>query len=105
MELSKWQPIETAPIRPFSPKDWFCAHSPYVLAWNGNHVCIASYHYTQKGKGKWHSDGRLVTGLTHWMPMPEGPTMETSPVAVEDDGGCPNCGAMLGHSASCGEDV
>lgn len=25
------------------------------------------------GEGKWHSDGRIITGLTHWMSLPEGP--------------------------------
>lgn len=68
-----WRPIETAPVQPFDAQKWYAPHSPYVLAWNGHCVCIASYHYTSRGKGKWHSNGRTEHGLTHWMPLPEGP--------------------------------
>lgn len=77
--MSSWQPIETAPIQPFKPDSWYMAHSPYFLGWNGHNVSIVSYRFTQKGKGKWHSNGRIVEGLTHWMPLPEGPSLETSP--------------------------
>lgn len=73
--MSSWQPIETAPIREFMPDKWYTPHSQNVLAWNGGHVCIASYHFTQKGKGKWHTNGRIIGGLTHWMPLPEGPSL------------------------------
>jgi hypothetical protein len=72
-ETSVWQPIETAPIRPFDADRWYASHSVSVLAWNGHYVCVASYHYTQSGKGKWHSNGRVARELTHWMPLPEGP--------------------------------
>jgi hypothetical protein len=68
-----WKPIETAPVREFMPDKWYMSHSPNLLAWDGLNVRIASYHFTQNGKGKWHSGGRIAAGLTHWMPLPEGP--------------------------------
>jgi hypothetical protein len=99
----KWQPIETAPIREFMPDKWYMAHSPYLLAWNGHCVSIASYHYTEKGKGRWRVDGRIAEGLTHWRPMPEGPTQETGPdtcktVVMDTEGklcGCYACSSDM----------
>lgn len=70
---AEWQPIETAPIRPFDPEKWYMAHSDRLLVWNGHRADIATYNFTQKGKGKWHSGGRIVDSLTHWMPLPEPP--------------------------------
>lgn len=71
----EWQTIDTAPIEPFDKDKWYMRHSPYILVWDGHNVCIASYHYTKKGKGRWMSEGRIMEGfyVTHWMPLPEGP--------------------------------
>jgi hypothetical protein len=68
-----WQPIATAPIKPFDPEKWFMAHSDYLLVWTGYGVKIANYGYTATGRGRWRSDGRPIPTPTHWMPLPEGP--------------------------------
>lgn len=69
---SKWQPIATAPIEPFDKERWYMKHSPYLLLWNGGGISIGSYGYTQRGKGKWESNGRIYCP-THWMPLPTPP--------------------------------
>ena len=65
-----WQPIETAPIAPFDPEHWYRAASEAVLVYPGRN--IASYSYTQRGKGRWRT-WMGVTCPTHWMPLPPPP--------------------------------
>ena len=70
-----WQPIETAPVRPFNEAEWFTAHSNPLLLWNGHYHQIGSYHYTRKGKGVWQAEGRAAHP-THWMPLPLAPNKQ-----------------------------
>ncbi len=46
-------------------------HSGDFLLWRG-FMCIGSYKYTSKGKGRWMSNG-FVIQPTHWMPLPAPP--------------------------------
>jgi len=70
----KWEPIETAPVQPYTEETWFQS-GPSVLLWNGNWCEIGSYSYTRKGAGRWRSNRGVVTA-THWMPLPEPPNAE-----------------------------
>jgi hypothetical protein len=70
--IAEWQPIETAPIKPFDKDGWYMKHSDYLLLWNGGFILIGSYAYTQHGNGKWEANGRICRP-THWMPLPEPP--------------------------------
>jgi hypothetical protein len=52
----------------------------YCLVWDGHDVWQASYQLKDGGSngriaGKWYDlhDGLDLVGITHWMPMPEGP--------------------------------
>ena len=67
----KWEPIETAPVKPYDEATWFVS-GPAVLLWNGNWCEIGSYSYTRKGSGRWRSMHGVVFA-THWMPLPEPP--------------------------------
>jgi hypothetical protein len=69
----EWQPIETAPIRPFDAKNWFEAHSPRVLVVRGGNIHIATYDYTKKGVGRWRTYLGNFFEPTHWMPLPPPP--------------------------------
>jgi len=74
-----WQPIETA------PKDFVTVFD----GWNGDRVCDVSWahpEYSQKGYYAFcaseytngHGWGSMeVKGLTHWMPIPNGPEADT----------------------------
>lgn len=75
--MFEWEPIETAPIMPFNVDQWYMAHSPGLLLWNGNYCVIGSYHFTKTGKGRWLRDanGRVIRA-THWRPLPTGPEKE-----------------------------
>jgi hypothetical protein len=70
----RWQPIANAPRKPFDAQSWFLRHSMSLLVWNGAHNYIASYRYTERGKGRWLIDetGRVVEP-THWQYLPRGP--------------------------------
>lgn len=70
--IPEWQPIETAPIKPFDPEKWYMPHSPSLLVWNGNHCVIARYSYTRGGKGRWQDHHGNITPA-HWMPLPSPP--------------------------------
>jgi hypothetical protein len=69
--MTEWQPIETAPIEPFNKEKWFERHSPSLLVF-ANYIQIASYGYTERGKGRWIG-GLGVIAPTHWMPLPNKP--------------------------------
>lgn len=69
----KWQPIETAPIKPFDKEKWFSPSTPRVLVVVGSRVYIAQYSFTGKGKGRWLGNHGQVCNPTHWMPIPEPP--------------------------------
>ena len=76
--MSEWQPIETAPIRPFDADKWYMTASERLLLWCKLGPVIGSYSYTRRGIGRWRDDhGKIVP--THWMPLPEAP----SPSVVE----------------------
>ena len=68
--MSEWQPIETAPIQAFDPKEWFMS-GQRVLLWHGG-VSIGSYSYTKRGKGRWQNWSGTINP-THWMPLPPPP--------------------------------
>jgi hypothetical protein len=68
--MSEWQPIETAPFFAFNKETWY-KNGPRYLLFAGYEV-IGSYGYTEKGKGRWQADGRIINP-THWMPLPERP--------------------------------
>jgi hypothetical protein len=67
----QWQPIETAPIKPFDAENWFMPHSPQFLLWIGRPV-IGNYSYTKHGKGRWRDFVGNVDP-SHWMPLPPPP--------------------------------
>jgi hypothetical protein len=97
--LSSWQAIETAPkdgsdfIGMRRDGERLLTHTTRMALYSGHHLweCL-------------EFDAVSPWSPTHWMPLPGIATVETKTV-IEDDGGCPNCGAMLGHAADCGEDV
>lgn len=66
-----WQPIETAPIKPFDKEKWHTRASERVLLYRSR-ITIGSYGYTEKGKGRWQDHNGNLTP-THWMPLPEPP--------------------------------
>lgn len=68
-----WQPIATAPIEPFDKEFWYRPHSPRLLVWCGRWAEIATYDYTERGKGRWLDVTGRVTKPTHWMPLPNAP--------------------------------
>lgn len=67
-----WQPIETA------PKD-----GTRILIFNGNTLSAYWYKFVSKQGGSWQlteaggyaGDGDLSSEPTHWMPLPEAPTV------------------------------
>lgn len=65
-----WMPIETAPIPMFDKENWFVS-GPSVLLFK-NYPVIGSYGYTERGKGRWRTYGRIIEP-THWMPLPPPP--------------------------------
>jgi hypothetical protein len=68
----EWQPIETAPIETFNKERWFMAHSEPLLLWLGGYITLGSYHYTERGKGRWQNHlGNCKP--SHWMPLPPPP--------------------------------
>jgi hypothetical protein len=67
-----WQPIETAPIRPFDEEQWYRAATERLLLWCGSFAEVGQYRYHKSGKrGGWTSGRKL--NPTHWMPLPEVP--------------------------------
>ena len=75
--MSAWQPIETAPIKPFDEANWYISHSPYLLLWTESGAVIGSYSFTtKKGKGRWRTWGGTIVP-THWMPLPAAPVAIT----------------------------
>jgi hypothetical protein len=70
--MTKWQPIETAPIENFDAERWYMPATPWVLVSEGQSVFMAQYGYTEKGKGRWRNHFG-VCKPTHWMPIPEPP--------------------------------
>jgi hypothetical protein len=97
--LSSWQPIETAPkneeamfwIRPLTKAEAWCNT-------NGKPIFIDSPPELFVGKhGRWSS----LWTATHWMPMPEGPSLETVALCTQCGGKkwfgevpCSACNAM-----------
>jgi len=67
-----WQPIETAPIPEFIPDKWYSI-SFRCLVSSGSDVTMATYSYTQKGKGRWQSSLGYNINPTYWMPLPTPP--------------------------------
>lgn len=61
------KPIETCPKPLFDPEKWYVAGPKYLL-WDGRWV-IGSYEYTEKGKGRWVANGRVIHP-THWEFLP-----------------------------------
>lgn len=65
--MTKWQPIEMA------PKD-----GTEVLVWDGSIRQISKF--TVAGLDFdghwWDAEGYWISGITHWMPLPEPPTEE-----------------------------
>ena len=66
-----WLPISDYPLPEFDAKHWYRS-GPRVLVWSGG-CTIATYDYTQKGKGRWR-DWRGIVNPTHWMALPGPPT-------------------------------
>ncbi len=72
--MSEWQPIETAPTKPFDPEKWFMEHSERMLVCRpGGYTTIASYNFTERGKGRWMDHTNRVTMPTLWQPLPPPP--------------------------------
>ena len=69
--MSEWQPISTYPLPEFDVVHWYKS-TPRVLIWDG-FVRLASYGYTQKGKGRWRDHDVRICHPTHWMPLPIAP--------------------------------
>ena len=70
--MAKWQPIETALVKPFDKEKWY-VDGEDVLVFQYYHR-IARYCYTKTGKGRWIERGSgHVIEPTHWMPLPEPP--------------------------------
>jgi hypothetical protein len=69
--MMEWQPIETAPIKPFDKERWYVGGTRLLL-WTGYGACIGDYSYTQTGKGRWRDHHSTITP-THWMPLPKPP--------------------------------
>ena len=71
-----WQPIETAPIKPFDKEKWFFNARPDLLLYckfgNFGTVTIGAFSYTKGGKGRWTNHQENINH-THWMPLPEPP--------------------------------
>lgn len=68
-----WMPISTYQIHPFNKNNWYM-DSPRVLVYVPNrYVTIASYGYTQKGKGRWVDITGRVCEPVSWMPVPADP--------------------------------
>ena len=74
-ESLAWQPIETAPIKPFDKEHWYKAHSKTLLLGyaNNSRIYMGSYHFTEKGKGRFLDHQGYVAKPTHWMPLPPPP--------------------------------
>jgi hypothetical protein len=69
-----WQPIETCPLQPFLKEKWFYDVARVLVVYNRKHVGIASYGYTERGKGRWKTEStQHVITPTHWMPLPDPP--------------------------------
>jgi hypothetical protein len=73
-----WQPIETAPIKPFDKEQWFMRHSERVLLFCSYPV-LGTYGFTKRGKSRWTDDGNRIVNPTHWMPLPPPPTSGSKP--------------------------
>ncbi len=70
-----WLIIDDYPLPEFNQATWYKSGES-VLVWD-RWAQIASYGYTQKGKGRWRSNMGVINP-THWMPLP-GPPRTTSP--------------------------
>jgi hypothetical protein len=75
-ELGQWQPIETAPkdgsaiLACYAPHYDTNGFLPVAVRWR-------TYHPNATGKPTWRtSNGTKIGAITHWMPLPEPPTME-----------------------------
>lgn len=67
----EWQPIETAPIKPFDKEHWYM-DGPRMLVARSGHITIAQYGYTKTGRGRWRNSLGVFCP-THWMPLPAPP--------------------------------
>jgi hypothetical protein len=66
----KWEPIETAP-----------KNRTDILLVNSNSRCtVGSWSNTVHGDGETWRDGnhKIISWVTHWMPLPEPPNAKTS---------------------------
>lgn len=73
--MGEWKPIEKLDIPPFDTGEWY-RDVARVLVVCGEYswVQIATYGYTQKGKGRWQDQHGRICHPTHYMPLPDPPT-------------------------------
>jgi hypothetical protein len=72
-----WQPIETAPVKPFDPDRWWEPGERVLLVIN-RCVVIGRYEYTKTGKGRWVVHGWPKMEPACWQPLPEPPADQSS---------------------------
>jgi len=74
--MSDWQPIETAPIKPFDKDNWYMPHCPSLLLCGvQGFIYIGSYGFTKGGKGRWKSNGHLCYPR-FWQNLPKPPAAQ-----------------------------
>ncbi len=69
-----WQPIETAPIKPFGEVPSYYTFQAVIAHRVGERVCVSEgvFSYTRNGKHSWRTMFGVVKP-THWQPLPAPP--------------------------------